>query len=245
MIKSSEDSRTLRVSLRECRMVLERLMHVANLHPGQVVSTRESALYSAALGLGGFANLRATIDQLKVARDWAVILGSDEQSMKIDCAGQHAWIIAPLLADLLVDAKRRGRTSTMAVVGLSARDEIPVIEPFLQRHGFMGTIAFGTSPDELQISIQPLTSARAHDLVDEVRRDGLLVPDALWWELFHLSSEALAPDSFESRRHAGAIIVEADGRVIGRQDEDDTDLSLLAEQLRGSVQDAAPSQRME
>ena len=37
----------------------------------------------------------------------------------------------------------------------------------------------------------------------------------------------LAPDSFESRRHAGTIRVEADGRIIGRNDEDETDLSLL------------------
>jgi hypothetical protein len=245
MIEIPENSRTLRVSLRECRMVLERLMHVANLDPGQVVSTRECALYSAALELGGFANLRANIDQLKVARGWAVTLEESEQSLKIDCAGQHTWIVAPLLADLLVDARRRGRTDNIAVIGLLARDEIPVIEPFLHQQGFMGTISFGTGPDEVQVSIQPLTSARARDIVDEVRRDGLPVRDALWWELFQLSSEALAPDSFESRRHAGAIIVEADGRVIGRQDEDDTDLALLAEQLRGSVQDAAPSQRTE
>jgi hypothetical protein len=243
MTETPESSRTLRVSLRECRMVLERLIHVANLDPGQVVSTRECALYSAALGLGGFANLRANIDQLKVARGWAVTLEEREQSLKIDCAGQHTWIVAPLLADLLVDARRRGRTDNIAVVGLLARDEIPVIEPFLHQQGFMGTISFDSGPDEVQISIQPLTSARARDIVDEVRRDGLPVQDALWWELFQLSSEALAPDSFESRRHAGAIIVEADGRVIGRQDEDDTDLSLLAEQLRGSVQDAASSQR--
>jgi hypothetical protein len=245
MTETPEIGRTLRVSLRECRMVLERLMHVANLDPGQVISTRECGLYSAALGLGGFANLRATIDHLKVARDWAVILEENEQSLKIDCAGQHAWIVAPLLADLLVDARRRGSTSNIFVVGLSARDEILVIEPFLQQQGFTGTIAFGTGPDEVQISIQPLTSASARDLIDEVRRNGLPVQDALWWELFQLSSEALAPDSFESRRHAGAIIVEADGRVIGRQDEDDTDLSLLAERLRGSVQDAAPTQRTE
>jgi hypothetical protein len=35
------------------------------------------------------------------------------------------------------------------------------------------------------------------------------------------------PDSFESRRHAGTVRVEADGRVVGRNDEDETDLSML------------------
>ena len=56
---------------------------------------------------------------------------------------------------------------------------------------------------------------------------GLVVNAALWWELYHRSADALAPDSYMSRRHAGPIIVEADGKVIGRQDEDETDFSLL------------------
>ncbi|MBB3020778.1 hypothetical protein FHR70_003866 [Microvirga lupini] len=245
MTEALENSRNLRVSLRECRMVLERLMHVANLDPGQVASTRESALYSAAMGLGGFANLRYNVEQLKAAKAWAVTLETDEQSMKLDCAGQHAWIVAPLLADLLVDAYRRRKIGRIEVVDLTARDEIPVVEAFLQRQGFTGVITLGPGPDELLISIQPLSSEKDRNVVDEIRRNGLLVQDALWWELFQLSNEALAPDSFESRRHAGAIIVEADGRVIGRQDEDDTDLSLLAERMRGSVQDATPSQRTE
>ena len=46
--------------------------------------------------------------------------------------------------------------------------------------------------------------------------------------LGHASHEALAPDSFESRRHAGTIRVEADGRITGRNDEDETDLAMLA-----------------
>lgn len=64
-------------------------------------------------------------------------------------------------------------------------------------------------------------------VLERIRRNGLTVDAALWWQLFHRSAEALAPDSYVSRRHAGPIIVEADGKVIGRQDEDETDLSLL------------------
>jgi hypothetical protein len=35
-----------------------------------------------------------------------------------------------------------------------------------------------------------------------------------------------------SRRHAGPIIVTEDGRVIGRQDDDETDFSLLTSDAR-------------
>lgn len=49
----------------------------------------------------------------------------------------------------------------------------------------------------------------------------------MWWPLYKASLEALAPDSFESRRHAGTVRVEADGRIVGRVDEDETDLAML------------------
>ena len=75
------------------------------------------------------------------------------------------------------------------------------------------------SPDGLVYTFKLVEGATFHD--------GTPVDAELWWRLFDESDKALAPDSFESRRHAGALIVEADGRVIGRQDEDDTDLSML------------------
>jgi hypothetical protein len=63
--------------------------------------------------------------------------------------------------------------------------------------------------------------------LDRLRIEGISVASEIWWPLYHASHEALAPDSFESRRHAGTIRVEADGRIVGRNEEDETDLSLL------------------
>lgn len=232
----------LRVSLRECRMILERLMHVAKLDPGQVASTRDSALYSAMLGLGGFASLRKNIQLLQALEQWNVTLDHDVQPTRLDCAGQHAWVIAPLLSDLLVDDVRRGRAGEVSVSGMMAPEEIGVVEPFLRQQGFTAAVSLDPLGKSARVSARPLPSGISRDPLDLVRREGLLTPATIWWDLFRLSSEALAPDSFESRRHAGAIIVEADGRVVGRQDEDDTDLSLLAKQMRGSVQDASLDQ---
>ncbi|MCB8823223.1 hypothetical protein [Microvirga rosea] len=232
----------LRVSLRECRMVLERLMHVAKLDLGQVASTRDSALYSAMLGLGGFASLRKNIQLLRASEQWQVTLDHDAQPMRLDCAGQHAWVIAPLLSDLLVDDVRCGGTGEISISGMVAPGEVRVVEPFLQAQGFTAEVSWDSVREVARVSVRPMPIGLSRDPLDPVRREGLVVPAATWWDLFRLSSEALAPDSFESRRHAGAIIVEADGRVIGRQDEDDTDLSLLARQLKGSVQDASLDQ---
>jgi len=65
-------------------------------------------------------------------------------------------------------------------------------------------------------------------LIDKMRRDGMSASAEIWWPLYRASHEALAPDSFESRRHAGTIRVEANGRIVGRNDEDETDLAMLA-----------------
>jgi hypothetical protein len=223
-------------------MVLERLMHVAKLDPGQVATTRDSALYSAMLGLGGFADLHKNIQLLGAPAQWQVTLDHDVQAMRLDCGGQHAWVIAPLLSDLLVDDVRCGGAGEISVSGMMAPDEIRVVEPFLQQQGFTAAVSWNPSREIATFSVRPMSLELSRDPLDLIRREGLLVPASTWWDLFRLSSEALAPDSFESRRHAGAIIVEADGRVIGRQDEDDTDLSLLARQLKGSVQDASLDQ---
>jgi hypothetical protein len=194
------------------------------------------------LGLGGFADLRKNIQLLLVPPQWQVTLNQDAQPMRIDCAGQHVWIIAPLLSDILVADIRGGGTGKISVSGMMAPDEIRVVEPFLQLQGFTAAVSWDPILEIAKISARPMPLEFSRDPLDLVRRDGLLVPASIWWDLFRFSSEALAPDSFESRRHAGAIIVEADGRVIGRQDEDDTDLSLLARQLKGSVQDASLDQ---
>jgi len=64
-------------------------------------------------------------------------------------------------------------------------------------------------------------------------RDGFAVSRALWRTLYDRSGEALTPDSIESRRHAGPVMVDAHGRVHGR-DDDDTDFELLLGQKADS-----------
>ena len=59
-------------------------------------------------------------------------------------------------------------------------------------------------------------------------KSGFPVLGTLWWRLYHVSNTALAADNPVSRRHAGHLIVQDDGSVIGRRDvDDDTDLRLF------------------
>jgi hypothetical protein len=103
--------------------------------------------------------------------------------------------------------------------------ELKVIEALAQRFSLKATVAVDV--DRAAIAVTQAPDPDEIALLDKIRRNGVAVDAATWWELYHRSAEALAPDSYLSRRHAGPIIVEADGKVIGRQDEDETDFSLL------------------
>jgi hypothetical protein len=107
--------------------------------------------------------------------------------------------------------------------------EFKVVEAMAARNGLDVSFAGGA---------QPTLSAKARAMTGDLRADepllwdllenGLLLESELWWRVYSLAQTALAPDSVVSRRHAGPIIVNDDGSIIGRKDSDDeTDVSFL------------------
>ncbi|WKL24987.1 hypothetical protein Q1M63_15470 (plasmid) [Sinorhizobium meliloti] len=96
----------LTVSLRELRMVFERLIQVTRLDAGLVPSLRDCALYSAALGLGGFARLAHNLEAVRSANPHALSLTADAERLTVDCGGQHAWIAADAVLDLAAERLR-------------------------------------------------------------------------------------------------------------------------------------------
>ncbi|MDX0850311.1 hypothetical protein GOD74_18070 [Sinorhizobium medicae] len=218
---------TLTVSLREMRMVFERLVQVARVDAGLVPSLRDCALYSAALGLGGFARLLHNLEAVRSANPHVLSLTADGERLIVDCGGQHAWIAADAVLDLATERLRTQGAGTITVRTATEVDELRVVEALAQRFGLNAAVVIDGTTGSAEIVVAPAAKEMHPTILERIRRDGLTVDATLWWQLFHQSAEALAPDSYVSRRHAGPIIVEADGKVIGRQDEDETDLSLL------------------
>ncbi|MFT4001162.1 MAG: hypothetical protein QM684_13050 [Rhizobium sp.] len=217
----SNPAASMTVSLREMRMVFERLLQVTRIESGLVPSLRDCALYSAALGLGGFARLPATLDTLGKADPHALSI----DGLTIDCGHQHAWLAADAIIDVATESLRTGGEGIVTVHNAADIGELRVVEALAQRFGLKATVRIDAAA--ATIAVAPATNPMEIALLDTIRRDGVAVDAAHWWTLYHRSAEALAPDSYLSRRHAGPIIVEADGKVIGRQDEDETDFSLL------------------
>ncbi|WP_321814143.1 MULTISPECIES: hypothetical protein [unclassified Paraburkholderia] len=213
------------VSLRESRMVLERLMQVTRVDEGLVPALRDCALYSTALCEDGFIHLTKHLGQLSNNQAAGVSIDvTDEGATRVRCAGQHAWPVALTLVDLAVDAVRAGREARFVVEDASEADELRVAMALAQPYGLEATLEVKDNARHVTFRA---ASTPAESTLARIVRKGLSVERAYWWALFHRANDALAPDSYESRRHAGPIIVDEQGRVIGRTDEDETDLSML------------------
>jgi hypothetical protein len=213
------------VSLRESRLILERLVQAAGVPAGLLPSVRDCALYSAALPGPGFAGMADRIAMLRNNGPAPLQIQTEAPLLLVDGTGQHAWFAAAGLLDLALEQfLRTGRGQVMAR-NLVEPAELRVVAGLAEAHGVRAEAISGSDGMILCVSARPATE---QPLLDRIRRQGIAVEPETWWPLYHASHEALAPDSFESRRHAGTIRVEADGRVVGRHDEDETDLAMLA-----------------
>ncbi len=224
---------TLTVSLRESRLVLDRLLLQTALPPGYNSAVRECILMSEAMGLGGYAALQKNFDTLRHANPLALALThvqrNGETALSVSCGGQHAWVAGQILLDLLVDLACNDDGSLLLVEDIAAPAELAVLSALALRQGAEVEID-GITTHRAQLRLKRIRMP-ATGLTDamlwKVIRQGLPVEAALWWALYRLSLQALAPDSVVSRRHAGANMVDENGKVVGRLNDDDTDFSLL------------------
>lgn len=205
---------TMALSVRETRMIVERILLAAGIPEGSVPAVRDVVLYAEAMGLDGLSVLRRDIAAFRSADLTRVALVDGV----LDAGGQHAFVVAPALLDLALATARSGAGKGMAVRNVAAAEDLRVVEGLAGRQGARVRV------DGLQVTV---TGDAAGDAVlDRALRDGMPVPRALWEELYDWSHAALTPDSIESRRHAGPVMVDAEGRIHGR-DDDDTDFTLL------------------
>jgi hypothetical protein len=241
---ANEANAILRVSLREARMVLERILQHSGMGDGMLFSVRDCAVYSAALGLSGFPAFRAQAESLRFAAAEAVKLSS-EDPLTLHAGSQHAWIAAEAALDVAVDAYRRTGHGSVVVSHVREPQEMAVVSAVAEKYGLSASVVL-----QAEGSVEIHVRARAHvrqSLIDRIRREGIEVSRELWFELLEFSKNALAPDSVISRMHNGDIVVKPDGTVVGRRDEDlaDTDLAMLLKDAPGERATPAKPKRSE
>ena len=213
---------------REVRLVVERILLLTPLPAGMVPAVRDVLLYSAAAGLGGLPALRRDFAALRAARPDAVALSeAGHGEARLEAHGQHSWLVLPMVLDVLAELVAAHGSGRLAIQDALAPEELATACAMGGRLGLAITVV-DAGPAAVVLSATP--GGVEDPVLARALRDGIPTEAALWWELHHLSNTSLSPDTPESRRHAGPVIVLEDGRVIGRSDhDDDTDMSLLTE----------------
>jgi hypothetical protein len=240
---------TIHLSLRESRMLLERIFQHIGVADCLLHSVKDAALYSAALNITPLGRVFDHLEQvadfapqrmrlLEGARD-----GDGDPIDVLDAGGQHAWIAAEPALALLVSAHRQGEKPVVIVRNATAPEEFGVVSGLVEIY-------------DIAADVRPLSDgaieirARKPDLgvrkiLTRIQHDGLPTTHQVWEKLLELSKKALAPDSVLSRTHNGDIIVRPDGTVIGRRDEEfsEFDPTLLIDKGQ-ELQSGAPVQRI-
>lgn len=220
----------LRLMPREMRMMTERVFSLSGQPKGFFLMIQDVVMISQKLGLGGFALLEQRSPSLRGADPSRVAIVSEAgDRLTLDGAGEHAWFILPTVVDLLGELAHRHGRAEVTVANVVDPTELKVVEAMAARTGLSVSFADGPKP-MLTATVKAMTGDLRTDepLLWDLLDNGLMLDSELWWRVYSLAQTALAPDSVVSRRHAGPIIVNDDGSIIGRKDSDDeTDVSFL------------------
>jgi hypothetical protein len=209
------------LSVRETRMIVERILLTTGLPDGIVPAVGNCVLYSTALRLGGLAAFENAINAITAARLGDIKVAADRV---LDSSGNHAWLVATDALDLALADHRRGGSGVLEVRNAREPNELRLIEGLAERHRARVEVLLTGTIVRLRVVADLLPGEDAVMLA--ALRDGFPTSRALWRRLYDRSGGALTPDSIESRRHAGPVMVDAHGRIHGR-DDDDTDFELL------------------
>jgi hypothetical protein len=222
---------TIRVMPREMRLMGERILSLSSLPKGFFLAIGDFPMYSQKLGLGGFHLIEERFESFKAADPTRISITSEtDHRIELDARGEHAWCVLPAAIDLLGEMTARFGSADLAFTNVTDVDELAIAESFGGRSG----LSISVSGTVLKSSPAEVTGDVRKDdpLLWALLEDGVEIEADLWWRIYHLAKQALARDSVISRRHAGPMIVNEDGTIIGRKDnDDDTDVSFLSSNI--------------
>nr|WP_250811437.1 hypothetical protein [Neorhizobium tomejilense] len=238
---SSHSSPSMRVMPREMRLMSERILSLSSLPKGFFLTVGDIPMYSQKLGLGGFKLLEQRFESFKSAAPARIAIAAEAGNrMTLDACGEHAWFVLPTAIDLLGELTARFGSVELTITGATDAEELALAVRFGGRSGLSISV-FGNVLKAVPAAVTG--DVRKDDpLLWSLLENGAEIESDLWWRIYHLAKRALATDSVVSRRHAGPMIVNEDGTVIGRKDNDDeTDVSFLSSSISERMKEGARS----
>ncbi len=224
--------RPIDLSVREARMLVDRILLTCGVSAGYLHGVRECILTSQSLRLGGFARLIDISDELRMDGLAALRVVEDRDGgLDVDGGGIHAWMLVPALVDLAVEGARLAGASRITVANVTAIDELQTIAALAHRHGARTQVTLQAAQSAAIATHnvpRPMSHERWDPLLHAAIVNGYPIEPQLWRAMHAMSNRALAPDSVVSRRHAGPVILQDDGTIFGRPpSDDDFDINML------------------
>jgi hypothetical protein len=236
---------TMQVSLRECRLIVERVLLVAGVDAGQLPAAVDLVV-AAEIVAGGEAlealEREITPDSIREAEPLAV-LEVDGRPV-LDARGASSLVAIPLALDLACAARSRA-DGVAAVLDVAHAAFVAGVVPLAARRGLDAEVSLVTRDagpsDEfgrqllaahphagmcVVIRVRDSAPPREPDPVAELVgdpyaaqlvREGTEVESRLWWSLYERSELALSPASSISRLDTG---VHAPPKLKGVTDAD-------------------------
>ncbi|MEO3941576.1 hypothetical protein V3C41_10910 [Paenarthrobacter nicotinovorans] len=219
------------MSVRECRLILERLLVASGALPGEVPAARDALLAAEVHGLGLLQLIHA--HPLSVPSE-AVRYDETGPGVVVDGSGRLSALLIPALRDIILE-RRTVEISVRNVSSpelLQALDSVPELDSYQVRLSVQGS-------DGVVVSALPATQAEASarcsartQRIRDAHSKGLPVPGVVWLELYQRSNAALLGESAETRSHAGYKDVDETGRIV-KQMDDDVDVEFALQQFAG------------
>ncbi|MFB9949199.1 hypothetical protein ACFFP0_10090 [Rhizobium puerariae] len=237
----SQSDISMRVMPREMRLMSERIFSLSSLPKGFFLVVGDFPMYSQKLGLGGFRLFEERSESFRSADPARISISAEEGNrITLDAAGEHAWFVLPAALDLLGELTAPFGSAELTAVNTADAEELAIAASFGGRTGLSVTV----SGNVLKAVPAPVSGDVRKDdpLLRALLENGVQVEVELWWRIYHLAKQALATDSVVSRRHAGPMIINEDGTIIGRKDNDDeTDVTFLSSRLSEREKEGARS----
>lgn len=258
-------SEPMNLSLREARMMTDRILLQSKIVSGSQQAVRNAILGAEAIGLPALQRLDETFETIVSVIDPAKLSlaysSEDGSFLSLDAGGEHAWGVGVALLELGVDAARNSGSAVVSVrnvrepgmlaglvalawvyevdlqvttgAGMAVARNVAgdvVIEPQWQRaDGDYGCAVLILRNRREADAAAGRPDSAEDPVMQRILTEGFPSTRGLWERLYTRALGALTPDTVSSRRHAGTVMVDASGKVIGRPDDDDTDFSLLSQ----------------
>ncbi|MGO4145108.1 hypothetical protein AB4Y77_08495 [Paenarthrobacter sp. YAF11_1] len=219
------------MSVRECRLILERLLVASGSLPGEVPAARDALLAAEVHGLGLLHLIHA--HPLSLPGE-PVHYDETGPAVVVDGAGRLSALLIPALRDIIlervtVDISVRNISAPELLQALDSVPELDSSRISVSVAADSGAVVSALPADDVEAAAR--RAARTQRITD-AHLNGLPVPGVVWLELYQRSNAALLGESAETRSHAGYKDVDETGRIV-KQMDDDVDVEFALQQLAG------------